>query len=89
MCGATISRPVVRIRVASSDWCASRNVVSVTPTAGVSRIQRAKPSGPNSISFCLLPAGGGAAWSSGGSLSCGYTVDGRGPCGWFTVTSAR
>ena len=37
---------MVRTRVASSDWCASRNVVSVTPTAVDSRIHRGEPLGP-------------------------------------------
>ena len=32
MWGATLMRSRVRTRVASSDWCASRNVVSVTAT---------------------------------------------------------
>lgn len=47
----------MRTRVASSDWCASRNVVSVTPMCGDSRSQRAKPSGPASTSFCFEPHG--------------------------------
>ena len=63
-----MSRPVVRNRVASSDWCASRNVVSVTPTAFESRIQRANPSGPSSVSRCLDPLGGGDDRSTVGQL---------------------
>ena len=37
---------MVRTRVASSDWCASRNVVSVTSTSVCARRSAAKPSGP-------------------------------------------
>ena len=66
--GATLANPLVRTRVASSDWWASRKVVSVTPTAGDSRSQRAKPSGPNSTSRCLDPAGGAASQIDLGQL---------------------
>ncbi len=45
-CGATASRSRVRTRVASSDWWASRNVVSVTATSFCSRSRRANSSGP-------------------------------------------
>ncbi len=40
-----MSRPVVLSLVANSDWWASRNVVSVTPTAFDSRIQAGEPFG--------------------------------------------
>ena len=43
---ATCSRSRVRIRVASSDWWASRKVVSVTATSVRSRSCRANSSGP-------------------------------------------
>ncbi|CAM5443114.1 hypothetical protein SGRIM128S_09674 [Streptomyces griseomycini] len=86
--GATASRSLVRTRVASSDWWASRKVVSVTPRVGEARSQRAKPSGPSSASRCREPAGGSPA-GSGGSLVSGSTSSGRSPCGLFTVTSAR
>jgi hypothetical protein len=41
------------MRVASSDWCASRIVVSVTSTRFSFRIQRAKASGPSRIEALL------------------------------------
>lgn len=87
--GATASMSLVRTRVASSDWWASRKVVSVTPMVGDSRSQRAKPSGPSSVSFCLEPAGGSVAESTWGSLETGSIRSGRSPCGLLTVTSAR
>src|SRR3984885_5925936 len=77
--GATMFSPLVRTRVASSDWWASRKVVSVTRTPEESRNQRAKPSGPNSINSCLEPGGGALVRSTSGSLSCGYTVGDRAP----------
>ena len=40
------SRSRVRTRVASSDWCASRKVVSVTATGVWARSWRANPAGP-------------------------------------------
>ena len=48
--GATCTRSRVRTRVASSDWWASRNVVSVTPTVSRWRSAAAQPSGPSSAS---------------------------------------
>ena len=45
-CGATCMRSRVRTRVASSDWWASRKVVSVTPTASWARSASAKACGP-------------------------------------------
>ena len=42
----TLSMSRVRTRVASSDWCASRKVVSVTATAVCARSWRANPAGP-------------------------------------------
>ncbi len=80
--------PVVRTRVASSDWCASRNVVSVTPTdfdrASSARNPRA-------------PARSAAACCRGrwrveidlGQLVLRVHRRRRGPCGRLTVTSAR
>ena len=47
-----------RMRVASSDWCASRIVVSVSSTRFCSSIHLAKPSAPSSSSFCFVPGGG-------------------------------
>ena len=46
--GAICRMSYVRIRVASSDWCASRKVVSVTSRRGCSRTQWANFSGPSS-----------------------------------------
>ena len=66
--GPTAARSYVRTRVASSDWWASRNVVSVTARAVCSRRASAKPSGPSSSSRCRLPGGAGAVRSSGGQL---------------------
>ncbi len=79
----------MRTRVASSDWCASRKVVSVTPIVGDSRSQRAKPSGPRPVSRCFEPSGGALARSATGSFAVGSSTFGRGPLGRFTVTSAR
>ncbi len=78
----------MRTRVASSDWCASRKVVSVTASAVCSRSAFAQPAGPSSSRRCREPAGGSAARSTGGSLSAGFGPAGFGPFGWFTVTSA-
>ena len=49
-CPATAIRSRVRTRVASSDWWASRNVVSVTATRVWARSRRANSSGPTSSS---------------------------------------
>ena len=67
---------LVRTRVASSDWWASRKVVSVTPMVGDSRSHRAKPSGPSSASRCRDPAGGSVA---GTRRQLGDRVDQLGP----------
>ena len=56
--GGDCDRSSVRTRVASSDWWASRNVVSVTATAGRARSQLAKPAGPSSARRWRLPGGG-------------------------------
>ena len=72
-----MSRPVVRSRVANSDWWASRNVVSVTPTALDSRSHRANPSGPSSVSRCFDPGGGGNDRSTSRQLV--LRIDGRRP----------
>ena len=67
--GATRSRSLVRTRVASSDWCASRKVVSVTSTPVRERRSAAKPSGPSSSSRCREPCGEGfAEVDAGGQL---------------------
>ena len=86
---ATASRSRVRTRVASSDWWASRNVVSVTATSCCSRSRRANASGPSSSSRWRVPSGAGTSRSTSGSLLTGSRLTGAGPCGWLTVTSAR
>ncbi|MPM69771.1 hypothetical protein SDC9_116719 [bioreactor metagenome] len=55
----SISR--VRTRVASSDWCASRNVVSVISSFFCSSIHLTSPSGPRSSSICFTPGFTGEA----------------------------
>ena len=47
----------VRTRVASNDWCASRQVVSVSSRPWLCRTAFANPSGPSSVSTCLRPRG--------------------------------
>ena len=86
--GATATRSLVRTRVASSDWWASRKVVSVTASGVCSRSAAANPTGPSSSSRWRDPAGAGADRSISGSLSAGLTDVGAGPFGWLTVTSA-
>ena len=86
-CGPTRTRSRVRTRVASSDWCASRNVVSVTARADCSRSARANPAGPSARSRSRLPAGGAAVRSIAGSLLPGETETGFSPYGRLTVTS--
>ena len=48
----------MRTRVAISDWCASRNVVSVISSRFCERVHCANPSGPSSSSNCRVPCGG-------------------------------
>ena len=86
---ATLVMSRVRTRVASSDWWASRKVVSVTATLFCSRSARAKPSGPSESSCCRVPSGAGTSSAMWGSLLTGSTLTGALPCGWLTVTSAR
>ena len=57
---ATAAMSWVRIRVASSDWCASRMVVSVTSTRVSARIQAAKASGPSSSRQITGESSGGS-----------------------------
>ncbi len=65
--GAMRSRSWLRTRVASSDWCASRMVVSVKRSPFRSRAQAASPSGPRASSTSRLPGGGGEARSTRGT----------------------
>ena len=59
-----------RIRVASSDWCASRMVVSVISSRFSPSIQSATALGPSRSSICFSPSG--AVWltSGGGAGGC-------------------
>ena len=68
------TRSWVRMRVASSDWCASRMVVSVTSSRVCARIHWANFSGPISSSACLVPWGGVATSLSGGCTKARDTV---------------
>ena len=58
--GAALTRSWVRTRVASSDWCASRMVVSVTRRPLWARTAAAHPSGPRAERTSFHPAGGRA-----------------------------
>ena len=71
----------VRMRVASSDWCASRSVVSVSSTDCCASIHSASPRGPRSSRIWRLPGGGG------GRLSFGSRGSGTGPCHARPLTS--
>lgn len=54
------------MRVANSDWCASRIVVSVISTCFCSRIHCAKRSAPRSCRRSRVPGGGASPrWQSG------------------------
>ena len=81
----------VRTRVASSDWCASRNVVSVISSRFCSVVHAAKPSGPSSCKSCRVPFG--AAEASCGGATAAFNRFGTAfpaTCGLpFTITSAR
>ena len=57
--GAISSSSRVRMRVASSDWCASRHVVSVSSSPSCARTRLANPSGPLHSSTCFQPSGKG------------------------------
>ena len=65
--GAMRSRSWLRTRVASSDWCASRMVVSVKRSPFCSRTQAASPSGPRASRMSRVPGGGGEARSTFGT----------------------
>ena len=79
----------MRTRVASSDWWASRKVVSVTAAAS------ARAAGGELLGTHLeqeLPGpgrGGDGEVDGTGSLVAGSSWTGASPCGWLTVTSAR
>ena len=89
--GATCSMSRVRTRVANSDWCASRNVVSVTARVFCSRSTCAQRSGPSLVSNCFDPAGTGRfRMSADGSFTRGWIIVAfSSPFGLLTLTSAR
>ena len=74
----------VLIRVANSDWCASRNVVSVTATAGWARSAAANAAGSSSR---WRDPSGGACEASGGSFSRGSISPAGGSRSRLMVTS--
>ena len=74
---ATATRSRVRTRVASSDWWASRNVVSVTATRSCARSRRANSSGPTSSSSWRVPSGAGTRRSTSRQLGRRVEVDRR------------
>ncbi|MCY1240449.1 hypothetical protein D9M69_130140 [compost metagenome] len=59
------------MRVANSDWCASRMVVSVSSTCFCSSIQRENFSAPSSRRRSRVPYGSGALLSTAGSTGAG------------------
>jgi hypothetical protein len=79
-----------RMRVASSDWCASRIVVSVTSTRSCAFIQRRGPLGPRVEA--LLRAGEAGSGGNSGTTRAAASAGGFGrsrTSGWpLTVTSA-
>lgn len=62
---AILAISIVRRRVASSDWCASRHVVSMMSVPGYSRTALAKASGPFSTMMFRQPCSQGNEVSSG------------------------
>ena len=89
-CSAADTNAVPRTRVASSDWWASRNVVSVSASALWVRTRSANFSGPRFSRRSREPRGSSALrWERCGSLSKARMLVGRLPCGRLTVTSAR
>ncbi len=77
------------MRVASSDWWASRKVVSVTATSFASRSGRregGRPVGDEPVAGTGRQRARRGSW---GSLVRGRTRVVTGPLGWLTVTSAR
>ena len=88
-CRATATRSRVRTRVASSDWCASRNVVSVTATAVCARSSAANPLGPELEQALAAARRGAAVEVDGGQLVARVdAASAPSPCGLLTVTSA-
>ncbi len=80
-----------RMRVASSDWCASRIVVSVNSTWLCAFIQRASPFGPSRSRICLDPSttiSGSYSGTTGAMASAGGRGRSRTSGCPLTVTSA-
>ena len=92
--GATATMSWVRMRVASSDWCASRMVVSVSSTRVCSQHPlRRTPSAPSSSSSCRGARGGVAGRARTAAARGARRVGRRGArpvtSGWpLTMTSA-
>ena len=70
---------LVRMRVAKSDWCASRMVVSVSSTRFSERIQAANFSAPISLNLSRVPGGGG----------CVVSMRGKGAASGFASLARR
>lgn len=66
---AMFTMSIVRRRVASNDWCASRHVVSMMSTPGYSRTAFANASGPFSMMMLRQPFWQGTEQSRGGPFS--------------------
>jgi hypothetical protein len=87
---AILAMSIVRSRVARSDWCASRHVVSIMSVPGYSRTALAKASGPFSTIMFLQPSSQGnevsRAGPSGSSrlLNVGMTISSLRPGSPFT-----
>ena len=76
------------MRVANSDWWASRSVVSVSAIACCARSAAANVDGPTSSSLWRDPAGG-APFGGAGSFARGSPRARSWRGSWLTVTSAR
>lgn len=66
---AMFTMSVVLKRVASSDWCASRQVVSIIKTPGYSRTALANASGPFSMMMFRQPTSQGTLVSMASPVS--------------------
>ena len=86
--GPAATRSRVRTRVASSDWCASRNVVSVTATAVCARRAFGEAFRAELQEPLAGPRRGPQVASTAGSLSAGSEWTVSSPLGLLTVTSA-
>ena len=82
---------VTRTRVASSDWWASRQVVSITSSGWCSRTALANAAGPCASKSCRQPSGGAPAGTAGtsGTMLAGGSAVPSGVMGPLTITSPR